>query len=636
MRSTSCLPATLLMDKRDSENDGQRDRHQVLGLLGLLAAVALGWCISHGKLNASAWAFPTTYLEPVYADFIGSVIPAKMLANGDAYPFFCGLRSDFAAPGQPKEGGVSVDDAQHWLFGILVWLFGLFPGWNLGVLIGHLAAAATFYLVALRGFGVGAPWAFVGGLAFGLAPYQFAQQPHHVNCQYIWYLPLFPLVWKWIATGEDLSLGSRRFWQTMAIGFITGLQNPYYSNIFCQLVIVCGAVRAWQVRSWPALRPAATVIAAVAIGFVAVNLDTLVYRLTHSPAAAASPASDNNAPLVSQREYKWMDIYGFKLVDLFIPPLTHHARAFAKFGAEHRQASVLNDEEGSGYLGLLGIGCLLLLVGTAVKAMVEGRAKDVPIEAWWVLWIVIMFTTGGLNAIIAAFTGFTLFRTAIRYSIVVLLVSLLYAAQRMTSWHEKAVGRLPAETLRIATLTAAIGSGLLVLWDQLPRAPSPQHVAAIADAVNSDRAFVKDMEAALPPGPTGTKAMVFQLPVMEGTPVPGVPASHHARPYLYSTQLHYSHGASGKTLAWQKEVQSKLFRGAEIDREREEIRLFETNAAQAVDEMRAKGFAALYVNRNGYPDGSKGLREALAKLGYTDVIDSPAGDLMAVVLRKRE
>jgi hypothetical protein len=69
-----------------------------------------------------------------------------------------------------------------------------------------------------------------------------------------------------------------------------------------------------------------------------------------------------------------MDIYGFKLVDLFIPPITHHSTSLAKFGLEHRQASVLNDEEGSGYLGLLGIGCLLFLVGTAVRAMVEGRA----------------------------------------------------------------------------------------------------------------------------------------------------------------------------------------------------------------------------------------------------------------------
>jgi hypothetical protein len=102
----------------------------------------------------------------------------------------------------------------------------------------------------------------------------------------------------------------------------------------------------------------------------------------------------------------------------------------------------------------------------------------------------------------------------------------------------------------------------------------------------------------------------------------------------WRANLHSSQGASGEVLNWQKAVQERLFRGAEIDRQREEIRLFEANAAQAVDEMKAKGFAALYVNRNGYPDGAKGLRETLAKLGYTEVIDSPAGDLMAVVLRK--
>jgi hypothetical protein len=601
-----------------------------LNVVGLVVVIALAWCIAHGKLSTSAWGFPTTYLDAVYADFIGSASSAKAVASGDVRPFFGQVGSDFGAPSKMSSGGaVTVDDAQEWWIGILVWLFGLFPGWNLRVLAGHLAAAATFYLVARRGFGVGIPWAFVGGLTFGLAPYQFAQQPHHVNCQYIWHLPFFPLVWKWIATGEDFSFGTRRFWQAAAIGFITGLQNPYYSNIFCQLVLVCGAVRAWQLRSWATLRPAALVVASVAFAFLLLNLDTITYRMSHS-----TEPGIRDTPLVGQREYRWMDIYGFKLVDLFIPPITHHARAFAKFGAEHRQASVLNDEEGSGYLGLLGIACLLFLVGSAVRALVEGRAKDVPIEAWWVLWVVIMFTTGGLNAIIAAFTGFTLFRTAIRYSIVVLLVSLLYAAQRMTAWHEKAATRLPAETLRIATLTAAIGSGLLVLWDQLPRTPTPQQVAEIADAVNSDRAFVKAMEAALPPGADRKKVMVFQLPVMEGMPVPGVPASHHARPHLYSTTLHYSHGASGETLNWQKAVQGQLFRGAEIDREREQIRLYQENVKPAVEELEQKGFAAIYINRNAYPDGGNGLRDVLAQLGYSDVIESPAGDLMAVVLRK--
>ena len=245
-------------------------------------------------------------------------------------------------------------------------------------------------------------------------------------------------------------------------------------------------------------------------------------------------------------------------------------------------------------------------------------------------------STGGLNAIIAAFTGFTLFRTAIRYSIVVLLLALLYAAQRMTGWHEKAAGRMAPETLRIATLTAAIGGSLLVLWDQLPRSPTPQQVAAIADAVNSDRLFTAAMEASLPPGQDGKKAMVFQLPVMEGMPIAGIPASHHYRPYLYSTQLHYSHGASGETLDWQKSVQQAMFQGATLDQKRQQIQLAEANVSRSIEELRRKGFAAIYVNRNGFPDRGAGLQQALAKLGYTELIDSPAGDLMAVVLLKGE
>lgn len=615
-------------DRHSLPSDRERTRSDGILLFALAAIIVVGWCIGHGMLNAARWGLPTTYLEPAYTDFLGGCGYLKMMADGQITPFAWKTASDLGAPDSVNwNQHASPEETLLAFFGLCVRLFGLYPGFNLAVLAGHIAAGLTFYLVARRGFECDKTWAFVGGLAFGLAPYQFAQEPHHVGCQYIWHLPLFPLVWKWLATGDGLSLGTKRFWQAMAIGFVTGLQNPYYSSIFCQLVLVTGAVRMWQKRSLAAFAPAAAVIGAVAFAFLLSNLDTITYRMTHAAEIAG-------APLVGHREYKWMDIYGLKLVDLFIPQITHHSAAMARFGLQHRQASVLNDEEGSGYLGLLGIGCLLFLVATAIRAMVEGRAKDVPIEAWWVLWIVIMFNTGGLNAIIAAFTGFSLFRTGIRYSIVILLVSLFHAAERMTAWQTRATGRLPSETLRIVTLTAAVGGSLLVFWDQLPRSPTPQQVAAIADAVDSDRTFAAAMEAAIPPATDGKKAMVFQIPVMEGLPVPGVSTSDHYRPYLYSSRLHYSYGATGETLAWQKGVQRTLFQGAEIDRQQEVVRLHEPSVARAVEEVTKKGFAAIYVNRNGYPDGGKGLRDVLAKLGYANVIDSPAGDLMCVVLQK--
>lgn len=598
--------------------------------LVLLSVVLVGWCFSQSKWLAQDWNLPTTYDEAIYSDFIGEAAFFKSLNDEGLLPFGWKPVTTLAAPGTGGwDSFPTPDEVLVGLFALLFRFFGIFVGTNIGVLVGHVAAAATFFLVARRGFNVAMPWAFVGGLAFGLAPYQFAQQPHHIACQYIWHLPLFLLVWKWIATGADLRFGTRRFWQAAAIGFVTGLQNPYYANVFCQLVLVCGAVRAWQVRSWPSLRSAAWVVAAVAFAFLLSNLDTLTHRLAH-PAAKGSGSS----PLVAEREYKWMDIYGLKIVDLFIPPVTHRSLEFALFGRNHRASSVLNDEEGSGYLGLLGIGCLLVLVGVAVRAMVEGRAEDVPLEAWWGLWIIIMFTTGGLNAIIAAFTSFTLFRTAIRYSVVLLLLALLDAGQRMTIWQMAATERLGKGLTQGVTIAATLVGSALVLWDQLPRTPSAEQRAAIAEAVDSDRAFVTAMEVALPLAADGARPMVFQLPVVGGPGRTKIPGSHHLRPFLYSHNLHYSYGAGGDALRCQLEVERQLFRGAQRGDHLQPTVLNEANARQAIAMLQHQGFAALYVNRAGYDDRAAGLEAMLQQLGLSEVIESDRGDLLCVPLNQ--
>lgn len=595
----------------------------------LIFVVAAGWCTAQAKWTPEAWALPTHYLNPVYSDFIGASAYFKSVNDEGFLPFGWKPVSTLAAPDTVGwDRFPTPDEALLGLFALLFRWWGVFAGTNIGVLLGHLLAAATFYLVARRGYGIATPWAFLGGLAFGLAPYQFAQQPHHVSCQYIWYLPLFPLVWRWIAAGQGLSAGSRRLWWAGWIGFVTGLQNTYYANIFCQLVLVCGGVRAWQQRAWSSLKPATLVIAAVATAFLLSNLDTITHRLAHPPEGGHGDA----APLVSQREYKWMDIYGLKLVDLFIPPVNHHSSEFAVFGRNHRAASVLNDEEGSGYLGLLGIGCLLFLAGVAVRALIEGRSEDVPLEAWWVLWIIIMFTTGGLNAIIAAFTGFTLFRTAIRYSIVVLLLALLYTGSRLTAWQQQATTTVGLGCVKAIAVVATFAGTALVLWDQLPRTPTQELQVAIATAVESDRDFTAAMEAALPFAADGKKPMVFQLPVLGGPGRSKIPTSHHLRPSLYGRDLHYSSGASGDTLRWQLKVQRQLFRGVERGDSGQPMVLYKANVRKALEMLKQKGFAAVYVNRAGYDDRAAGLEAMLRQQGHDRFIDSPQGDLLCVPL----
>jgi phosphoglycerol transferase len=175
-----------------------------------------------------------------------------------------------------------------------------------------------------------------------------------------------------------------------------------------------------------------------------------------------------------------------------------------------------------------------------------------------------------------------------------------------------------------------IGLTFLILWDQVPRGPTAEQQALIARQVEADRAFVADLETMLP-----ADAMVFQVPVMDfpESPAPGIPSYDHFRPYLHGSRLRYSFGSmKGRPRdEWQKVVQAKLIEGAVPDQQAQKIRFNIANVNRAVDELQKRGFGAIYVNRNGFPDRGRGLVEALAELGFdAPPIESPLGDLACI------
>jgi len=609
-------------------NHKQGDRLRTWGPLALLLAiVALAWCAGNDRWSPASWSVPTAYLEPDKGDVVHALAIMKAVGDGEFVPLAWKKVNSLGAPHTANWNDFPmVEELLGVFYGLLGRLFGLFGGLNAGTIIAHLSAAAAFYVVA-RWEDSDLPWAFLAALAYGLAPFIFAQSPFHITTEYVWHIPLFLPIWRWIATEPGIVWGSRRFWFAVAVGFITGLQSPYWTNILCQLTLLGAGIMYWRNGSWPAFKSALAVIGAAALAFALMNLDTWTYRLTEG----ANPGA-------LSREYKWMEIYGLKLVDLVIPPVTHRSDALAAFAIRHKigdptkgipPASPLQDE--GSYLGIVGLLALGWVAWTAISDAVKGRANDIPLAAWQVLWIVLCFTTGGLNAILGAL-GFTLFRTGQRYSIVILAISLLYAAQRLTAWQRRAAAGKAADQVWITVLTAAAALGLVILWDQVPRAPSREQTAMLARQVAADREFTEKMEAALPTG-----AMVFQMPVMEfpESPIPGVPPYDHFRPYLYSQNLRYSFGSmkGREREKWQAALQAKFFESATLDQQAGIIRVNEANARAAIDELKRLGFAAIYVNRNGFPDRAKGLEETFLELGYTKPpIRNATGDLACIIL----
>jgi len=590
-------------------------------LIALLCIVGVAWCAANGTWSGAAWSRPGAYLEPEKADVVHALAMLKAASQGEFPPLGWKHVKHLGAPYNANwNDWPMVEEFQVLFFGALARIFGLFAGLNVAMLLGNLLAAVVMYLVA-RSVDCRPIWAFVAALAYGLAPFIFAQSPYHITCEWVWHVPLFAIVWRWVSTEPGLALRSPRWWRACGVSLLTGLLNPYFTNILCQLTLLGGAVQYIRNRSRPGLLAALAVIGTAAIAFALMNLDTWTYKLVNG---------QNEGALV--REYKWLEIYGLKIKDLFIPPVTHRGETFANFSKAHRQVAPLLDE-GASYQGIIGLVSLLWLVATSIKAMIDRRERDVPMETWWVLWIVLMFTTGGLNAIIGAL-GFTMFRGGSRYSIVILSITLLWAARRLSALQTAAETARPGPATTVPWMAAAAAACLVILWDQVPRAPTAEETSTIARQIDADREFTEKMEAALPDA-----AMVFQLPVVEfpESPAPGVPPYDHFRPYLYSKNLRYSYGSmkGRERERWQLALQGLMFEGATLDQQGQRVVFNAANFSRAVSELKKLGFSAIYINRNGFPDRAKGLEDAILELGYSKPpIRNATGDLACIVLDK--
>ena len=213
---------------------------------------------------------PTQYLDGFYCDVIEGFAQAKAVTEGQYVPFGWKRIKELGAPYDGNwTDRPSIEEVNIFLLGGAANVFGLFAGLNVSLLFGHLLAAATFFLVA-RHLDCSQLWAFTGALAFGLAPYIFAQSPHHITVAYAWHVPLFLLVWKWVSTEPGIEWRSQRFWWAIGIAILTGLQNVYYTNVFCQLTLLGAVAMYWRNRSWPALKAALVVVGAAAAAFGAV------------------------------------------------------------------------------------------------------------------------------------------------------------------------------------------------------------------------------------------------------------------------------------------------------------------------------------------------------------------------------
>ena len=574
---------------------------EILRILLMVAFAIACWCYITGRTSVATWQVPLEYgIAGADGDAQGVLSHLKAASEGEFIPFFPKNTTRLGAPYYSSLSDIPIiEEFQFWIPGLLSKFIGLFAAVNLAVLVAQMLACVCFYIAA-RMLDCKWWWAFAGAISFGFAEFAFARSVHHLMVTNYWYIPFCLLIAGWMTRNEMGEIGGRRYRLTLLASFLIGMQNPYYTNMFLQFVLL-GAFYQYFRQGWKPVIQAGGIVGASAAGFCLMNVDTWIYRFGHG----ANPAA-----LV--RDYRWLELSALKFVDLLIPPQDHSLLGWigrAYFGTAGKEydpgvaklVAFPSEVPPSCYLGLLGIGCLIWLAVVSVRRLVLQPGRNLPVEAWQTLWILAYAAVGGLNCL-AGILGVTLFRSTTRYCIFILPILLLFAAKRLSKKNiDPALGVL-----------AAAGCALIALWDQTPQVATPSSISQMAQVIDSDRTFTRQIESKLPKA-----AMVFQIPIMEfpEAPAPGMPSYDHIRPYLHSDALRFSFGGiKGRPwVKWQQGLAQRPF-------------------PEIIRAVEAYGFSAVYVNRNGFQDRGAGILDGFKQLGYTDVIESKLGDLFCVMI----
>lgn len=452
----------------------------------------------------------------------------------------------------------------------------------------------AYYLLGWPLAAIAAAWALLRlgirpPLAAGLAVVFAALPAHALRGEphlFLATLALVPpaLVVALVLAGRGLTARGR-VW-ALSFAFLLGASDAYYGFFASALVATGGVLGWWTHAARRRLVDAISFGLASAAGLAVAILPTLIY---------------GDRSIVARPEAE-AGILGLKLGQMLLPvsghrfaPLAHLADRYITAGS----APGLATESMTSALGLLATLGFLMLMAWLLGARIPATDSETMTALARLSLVAVLFATvGGFGSLFVTFVSPQI-RAYNRMSVFIGFLALAALGLVLDAFLARTrSGERPAAAWSVAAALAIFGA-----WDQSSILGIPRHVQNTS-AWTIDRDWVGRAEAVLPQG-----AMVFTLPWV---PFPESPPEQRMfnydwlRPVLVSHSVHWSYGAMKNSAAdqWQ----------------RMEISL---PVREMLASLRAKGFAAVVVDRRGYPErGAEIVGQLSALLGMPAVESS--------------
>ena len=481
------------------------------------------------------------------------------------------------------------------LLDVFVWKFlGLFTSdpavvLNVFFLLTFPAAALTAYLV-LRWLSLSRAAAIACAVLFAVLPYHFTRGEIHLLLAAYYAVP-FGAYLVLAVLGERPLFASRRMVAgTLAmcavIAFASG--GYYYAAFTIVLVAVACVLRAVALRSWRPLRDGGLVAGTILVLCLLTLAPSLVYWAEHGRNHVVA----NRAPYESE-------LYGLKFAQLVLPIEEHRIGALARLRADYDDNFARTEAAPNTPLGIVAaLGFLWLLLVCLLQLVRPDRrfAGDLAGRAGVAALLALLFAwSGGLSIFVAAVEP--QIRGWNRLSIFIGFFGLIAVGlglDRALAWMRGRWRSGALVGLGVVGLVVVVG-----VLDQTSRTFEPDY-AALSASYRSDGDFVRGIEAQVPAG-----SMVFQLPYRPFPEAPslGAMADYDLfRGYVHSDDLRWSYGiVKGRGDDWGAAVSQKP-------------------VPELVRDVKAAGFAGIYLDRFGYQDGGTAIdKELVAATGSTAV-----------------
>jgi hypothetical protein len=410
-----------------------------------------------------------------------------------------------------------------------------------------------------------------GSLVFTFTPYIFFRGMGHFALSTYEFIPISVLLLFWVYSDDKLFAFNKDFFKYKrnyyAIIFCILIANngiAYYPFFTCFFLCVTGMMKGFDKRKLKYFIQSVSAVIFIGI-LMAINLIPYYINIM-------------NEGKIELRSYAAAEVYGLKIIQLFLPMTTHGIGILNRILTVYNSSAQLINENRSSYLGAVGIiGFIILMFFAFINKIETDLGKKLKFLANLNVAAMLLGTIGGFGCVFALFIS-SMIRGYNRISIFMSFFAILTVCLIVEYLYEKISKKKIIKILFIAiSIAFCCGS----IYEAFPGGV-PNYEANKVKYI-SDDVFVKKIEASV-----SKNAMIFQLPYHqypEGGGVNKMPDYQLAVGYIHSSGLKWSYGG---------------MKGRRSDSFNYQVTNLDVEAM--IKTLSVAGFEGIYIDKSAYTD----------------------------------